>query len=360
MPIKLDLDHAERQLRRAVQWANSDRAVPDEWTETTELVAAGTSKTLVAGLGAAILAKATNPKIDPLSIKPEDSRPRSFAIRSLCEHVLVPLSRGGQHPAFHLGTRGSQPMNNQPYFRYSHLDDVKRHRAGETLDQLRSALRDLDALTQEEALAALAAYVRSRTKAEKTYQSLINEEVPSSVELTQLLDALDGFLDPDAAGVDDRPLRLQAVVGGLIRATGVEVSTQGLYDPSRRSPGDAHVPDSENPRWAAEVKARSIDFGGAVAFLDRVREWGGIDVAWVVAIDPSHEPLDRAELATEGRARGLLVTVTESVVELVGSLLGHPQVDAGTFSDTGEAIGLQLRAMKAEGTTIQEWTKALG
>lgn len=204
MPIKLDLDVAEHRLRRAVQWANSDQAVPDEWTETTELVAAGSSRTLVAGLGAAILAKATNANIDPLSIKPEDSRPRSFAIRSLCEDVLVPISRGGQHPAFHLGTRGPQPMNNQPYFRYSHLDDVDRHRAGETLDQLRSALRDLDALTKKEALAALAAYVRSRTKAEETYQSLINREVPSSVELTQLLDALDGFLDPDSAGVNVR------------------------------------------------------------------------------------------------------------------------------------------------------------
>ena len=247
-------------------------------------------------------------------------------------------------------------MNNQPYFRYSHLDDIDRHRAGESLDLLKEALRKLDLLCEEEAVAALAAYIRSRTAAETQYRLLIETNVGCVDDVGDLLDRIEFFLDPDSLATD-RPLRLQAVVGGLVKASGATVSSQGLYDPSRHAPGDAHVPDHERPRWVAEVKSRPFSQEEAHAFIERVYEYGGIGAALIVAIDAGHKPIRRDVLGTLALDYGLLALVSESVGEVVSFLVGHPNAEIPAVRQVSEAVASQLRHMRASGETINEWTQ---
>lgn len=245
-------------------------------------------------------------------------------------------------------------MNNQPYFRYSHLDDVERHRAGESMEILKRALRELDTLDEENAVNALAAFIRSRTLAEIEYQRLLDTRIGSAADIVDLVAALESFLDPDAPS-DDRPLRLQATVGGLVRASGASVSGQSLNDPSRHAPGDAHVPDPDHPRWVAEVKARPLDSDEAHAFVSRVCEYGGIEAAWIIAIHPDHDSLPRATLREHARRYGLLVLIAESVIEMVELLVGHPTARVPAAREASEAIAIHLGEMRAGGRTIQAW-----
>lgn len=354
MGLKLDYDKAKHQLSRAIEIAEGDTPVPSNWEVTTNRLAEGPSQTLIAGLGAALLAKATNGDVDPLSIKPEDGRPRSFAIRPLAERILVPASRGGPHSAFHLGVRGPQPMNNQPYFRYSHLEDVVRHRAGESLDLLRESLRHLDTMGEGEALQALAAYIRCRMKAEIDYLEVVPQSLSSTPDLKDLVHGLQIFLNPES-NIEDRPLRLQAAVGGLVRASGVSVSCQPLNDPSRHAPGDTHVPDHKNPRWVAEVKARPFNQEEAHAFIARTYEYGGITAAWIIAIHPKQKPINQATLSEYAERYGLLAYAIESIGQAVTLLLGHPTGATPAIQQAGQAITLQLQQMNAQANTIKEW-----
>ena len=356
MGLKLDYKKAERQLYRAIEIAEGIRPLSLDWETTTEKIAAGNSQTLVAGLGGALLAKATNGGIDPLSIKPEDGRPRSFAIRPLVERVLVPASRGGQHSAFHLGVRGPQPMNNQPYFRYSHLDDVERHRAGESLDVLREALRHLDSLDEEQAVEALATFVRCRMKAEAEHHEAVKQRVNHITDLRELVEVLTPFLATDQPSAD-LPLRLQAAFGGLVRATGASVSTQSINDPSRHAPGDVHIPDHQTPRWVAEVKARPLDQEEAQAFVRRVYEYGKTPVAWIIAIHPEHSPLERSSLHEFAQRYGIMTLVAESIVEMVTLLFAHPSSQIPAVVQVSQAISQQLVEMRAQTGTIQEWAE---
>lgn len=354
MGLKLDYKKAERQLYRAIELAEGNTPLSPDWETITEKLAAGSSQTLVAGLGAALLAKATNGEIDPLSIKPEDHRPRSFAIRPLVERVLVPASRGGQHSAFHLGVRGPQPMNNQPYFRYSHLDEVERHRAGESLDVLRESLRHLDALDEEQAVEALAAFVRCRMKAEAEHHEALKQRVNHIADLRELIDVLTPFL-ATGHSIADLPLRLQAVFGGLVRATGANVSTQSINDPSRHAPGDIHVPDHQTPRWIAEVKARPLTQQEAQDFVRRVYEYGETPVAWIIAIHPEHAPLGRGALHEFARECGIMTLIAESIVEMVTLLFAHPNSQIPAVNQVSQAISQQLAEMRAQTDTIKEW-----
>lgn len=357
MGIRLNYEKAKRQLYRAIEIANDeDRPTLDEWLEITREVAAGDTKTPTAFLGTALFAKATDRNVDPLSIKAEEGRPNSVSMRSLAERVMVPASRGeGGHPRFHLGARGDWPLNNQPFFRYSHLNDIDRANDMQSIRLLQRVLGQTRKWDEEEVLAALAAYIRARTAAEADFYRRRQQNVGTVSGLQELLDGISRFLCDPTPG--DLPLRLQAVAGGLVKASGANVSTQRINDPSRHAPGDLHTPDHEKPRWAAEVKAVSLGQHEAHEFVERVFEYGGIDTACIIAVHPDHEPILRAELIELARARGLMVPVAESVLEMVTMFVGHPRTDPQAIRRAGKAIAQHLQDMGAQGDTLEEWTR---
>ena len=362
MSLKLAEDKARHRLDEALRIANSDRLVPEKWEAITEELSGSTSKTFIAGLGIAMLAKATNKEVDPLAIKEEPHLPGSYSMRTLAEKVFVPVAHGqpvlpGQeYPAFHLGVTGPQPMNNQPYFRYSHLDEVDRHGAGRWLDVLKDALRKLKQLNEQQAVLALAAFIRCRTKVQMEHEREIEKTIGSVGDSMLLLDLLGAFVDQESTATDV-PLRLQAVVGGLVKASGASVSSQGLYDPSRHAPGDVHVPDPEEPWWVSEVKARPLLHHEAQTFIEKVSEYGGIEGALIVAIHPDHQPLHRDELSSSARERSLLLCVCESMLELLAFIVAHPSAGRPAVERVSEAISAQLKAMDASAETLEEWRK---
>lgn len=103
------------------------------WSEKVErlsrLCAEGVSKTHIAFLGTAMIAKAMNRQADLFAIKPEHAKdnPNAFSARTLCHGVLVPLAA---ELGFSIGVTGREPLNNQPYFRMTRLNDGTPVHAG--------------------------------------------------------------------------------------------------------------------------------------------------------------------------------------------------------------------------------------
>jgi hypothetical protein len=83
---------ARQRLDEAFAWASSDRPVPEAWTRFAEQTFQMTSKTYTPALGTVLLARATDDRIDPLSIKTEFG-PNTYSLRTVGHEVLVPAAR---------------------------------------------------------------------------------------------------------------------------------------------------------------------------------------------------------------------------------------------------------------------------
>ncbi len=79
---------AQDRLAAAYQWARSPRPVPDVWISHAVEMGRSPSKTYVAALLTAALARATTSEVDAQWLK-VTSDPRSYSARTLCHQVLV-------------------------------------------------------------------------------------------------------------------------------------------------------------------------------------------------------------------------------------------------------------------------------
>lgn len=357
MAIQIAPAAAQKRLLQALEWAfDPDREVPNHWIGVTERIGDSPSQTLVAGLGAALLARATRDDVDPLSIKAGYSE-RSFSLRTLCHGVLVPASKDPVRP-FHLGARGREPLNNQPYFRYDHLDEVDRIHASARpyFEDLKTALRQLDALPIDEALAALAAFLRVRNRVQQAFDYERRAALPDSKTAETVLAAIVGLIGDDTA---DRPLRLQAIVGGLVSCLTDEVSTGAINDPSRHAPGDVHVPNQRSAWWAAEVRGKPVAQHEAIEFV-RECSHAGIGSAWIVVISEGHQPLNRTAISAVARQLQVFVAVIESLEELLASCLGDPSGPASEqLQAIPGAVRSHLEAAGARTETLLRWRALL-
>lgn len=250
MAVRIDQDDAYAVLEEAIAVAQSDARVPARWLEMAKEVAAGPSRTFTAALGTALLAKATEPSIDPLSLKVTGNR-RSYSARTLCHGVLVPASR---EYGFDLGATGREPLNNQPFFRYVRIDQMPRvhPKAREAHRELVRALRQVDRLGKVRAEKALAAYLRTRLEAARRRQQF--DLRGAALGIGDLADAVQSFISEDP----EVGRRGQAFVAAAFDLVFDEVLLGRIHDPSRRMPGDVQVMSGAAAVMAAEVRQKPV------------------------------------------------------------------------------------------------------
>lgn len=287
MPIRLDYDLARRRFAEAVDLARSDADLPLEWLEHTRKIGQGPSKTFVAMLGTALLAKATDARVDPFSLKVRDY-PYTYSARALCKDVLVPASvRAGVS----LGTTGREPLNNQPFFRHERVgpEMVVIGRARPYLDYLASCLGELEQMDGASSVVALAAFVRIRSQ---EAPGLLTLELGTRVlGLSGLVQAMAEFVSADPEG----GRRGQAFVAAALDLVFPEVRTRRVNDPSRRSPGDVVVVAAGTLTLAAEVKQRPATETEILQFVERLSR-DGVERGLVAALDPRQPPLPVSDL----------------------------------------------------------------
>ncbi|MDE2925622.1 MAG: restriction endonuclease, SacI family [Acidobacteriota bacterium] len=294
------------------------------WTDRVEhlsqLCAEAKSNTHIAFLGTAMLAKAVDRRADLFAIKPTHApgNPNAFSARSLCHSVLVPLAA---ELGFHIGVTGREPLNNQPYFRMSRLDDGTpvHPRARAAFEYTVRLVRKLNDLEDEaEARAALRAFVAVRRRYQPHYTW---QEGEFEITPDRLAEVIREFVEQDSEG----GRRAQAVVAGLMDlfAGPDRVETGRVNDPSRKHPGDVCVlmdSDTTDIEKAIEVRDKPVTASDVRIFVRKCIQMGAREAALVI-VCIRQESLEQATLTEWADDLGVGLTVFESWSDFVEQVL---------------------------------------
>ena len=264
MGLTIDKKRARRQLERALKLARSEAVLPAVWSERTDRVAEFEDKTCLVVLGTALLATATDDAVDALTLKARAGN-KAYSARGLAHEVLVPASI--DH-GFDIRTTGREPLNNQPFFYSDRVDDMPRVKHPEEINYLVECLEAVHYLRQEEAVEALASFLRQRI-------AVREKAVPidlghTSAVLVRLKDACGHFLDSSA----ESGKRAQALVAAAFDLVFDDVRTARVFDPSRKLPGDVQAFYKLEPVVAVEVRAKPVTYSDAVHFVRSVAAAG--------------------------------------------------------------------------------------
>ena len=347
--MRIHKAQATETLLKAVALAKSDASLPTEWNaQANALRSESMPTTYTPFVFTALLAKATDPNVDALSIK-ASSGPRGYSARSLAKDVVVPVA---QDAGIDLRTKGPEPLNNQPFFAYARVDAIDRSKDSSALDYLLSVLLRVEQMNGADALQALAAFVRVGIK------HFEGERIPYVAEargLPQLARAVDEFLSENPEG----GIRAQAAVAAAMSCVFRNVRTGLVNDPSRDIPGDVVVYGRRGiPILSVEVRAKVVTASDAERFRSRLRE-AGVQKALVAALAASQTAFDYEaiiDLATGETAATLQVVV--GAVELLATAATWSDLSADKFASAfPRRFAERLLEVGASRNTVARWAR---
>ncbi|MBJ7601691.1 MAG: restriction endonuclease, SacI family [Candidatus Dormibacteraeota bacterium] len=348
MAIKLDYNQARKRFTQALETARSEEALPVEWVEHARRIGQSPSKTYIAMIATALLAKATDPRVDPFSLKVRNYE-TAYSARALCKDVLVPAS---VQAGVSLGTTGREPLNNQPFFRYERVgpDMAVLGPSKPYLAHLLNALGELEALDGSTSLLALAAFLRVRLLGAPA--SLPLEAGSQVLGLSGLVETMAEFVARDPEG----GRRGQAFLAACLDLVFPDVRTQRVNDPSRHWPGDVAVFRDGTIILAAESKQRPASDTEVLQFVENVSK-AGVERALFATLDPKQSPLATADLQGIGwdkyRVHLMLFDDPRELLHAVFTWSPSALGDALVRFPTVMATRLQEQEIDPEG--FEEW-----
>lgn len=348
MGIRVGADRLEEVLERAVVLAESDAQLPRIWIDRVERIAECPSKTYIAALGTALLAKAADPRVDALTVKSK-AGPAAYSMRGVARVLVDKAPTYG----YHLGRTGPEPLNNQPWFGSDRVDRFENVRA-DALPYHRDMVRyltDLNEADADESLSALAAFVRLRIEfGEQEREAARSLAVEASDDLGELIQILTIFLREDPEG----GRRGQALVAALLDLAHEEVYLAPINDPSGL---DVSISEEGRLLLGVEVKQKPVAEATAMHLADEAAK-RDIDKALLVSLAPDQRPLDRERIRRDAlRQHGVLVSLYESVGELVSEIALQAPVSASEFAR--DVPARYLKRMQEHGVSHegqQYWT----
>lgn len=338
--------------------ASIDSPLNKKWVKNverfSELCASGISKTHIAFLGTAMLAKSIDKKADLYAIKPKHSikNKNAFSARTLCHSVLVPIAA---ELGISLGVTGREPLNNQPYFRMTRLGDATPvHAKGRpAFDYMLSLIDELSNLTEAESRQALRAFIAVRRKYQPRYGSHEGKVIVAPERLALIITE---FVRKNSEGG-----RLaQAIVAGLLdvfAGTG-RVESGRINDPSRKYPGDVCIRMAEAPeKWekAIEVRHKLVSVSDVQIFAKKCVDMGVREAA-VVMVGEGQTPLDDQSVSTWASGFGIGLTLFYGWMMVVDQVLFWaelPKPDAAAAAI--ERIEERLIAVEASASAVALW-----
>lgn len=312
MGIALSDEQLVLVLDDAVARARSNVAVPPTWTERVDRLGQLGIKTYIAALGAAMLAKATDPRVDVLT-QDVGAGPHGYSLRKVAE-----LMAKQNHGRYHMGATGRNPMNNRPFLGGpARVDEFTKISAAArpAYEAYRDCLIDLNKLSTGQASDALVAWLRVRMQVQAT----TTEEHGRSVALVTKLDA-DALIEAAERFVRENPengRRGQAFVAAALDCAFDDVVLQPINNPH---PGDVQVRRGGKVVWIAEVKQVAVDEQTAFD-LALAAQAIGASVALLAVFAPLHQPLERERVRRQAlRKYWVMLEIAESVRELLGHI----------------------------------------
>jgi hypothetical protein len=348
MPIQLDVDASRERFNEALSLARSGTSLPSEWLERTRKVGQSPSKTFIAMLGTALLAKATDARVDPFALKTRKHR-SAYSARSLCKDVLVPCAVDA---GVHVGTTGREPLNNQPFFRHERVgpDMTVRPSARPHLDYLCESLDRMKSLDERQAVKALAAFLRVRL--EEGLQRAAPLVIERAVGVPELAEGVSRFVSSDP----ENGKRGQALVAACFDLVFEDVKTTRVYDPSRHWPGDVVALAEDTTTLAVEVKQRPATDTELLQFAERCAQMG-VHRAIAATLDPNQAPLYVDELRQEAwRRHGVHLSILESAADLVhAALTWTPKPLSEALTKLPQLVATRLEEVEASAEGLAAW-----
>ena len=326
----------------------------------SELCEAGGAKTHIAFVGTALIAKAVCSEVDLKAIKPKHAsgNRNAFSARSLCHSVLVPLA---VELGIDIGATGREPLNNQPYFRMTSLDDGTpvHERARPAFEFMLTMIDDLQHLaTTDEARVALVAFIAVRREHRPQFVDWNRRAPIDSKRLTRAIQAL-------VSDDSEHGRRAQAVVAGLMDAFAgpARVESGRINDPSRRHPGDVCVRTLGSPdSWekAFEVRDKPVSIADIRIFARTCSERRVAEAA-VVAVAEQQLVIRDADLAGLSRDLGMEITAFTDWGAFVRQVLFWASGSTlATASRATQFIRKRLIAVEASAAAVSLWVELTG
>jgi SacI restriction endonuclease len=318
-------------------------------------------KTHIAFLGTAVVAKAIDRSVDLYAVKPKHARAtaNAYSARSLCHSVLVPLSA---ELGFNIGVTGREPLNNQPYFRMTRLDDGtpvhQGSRAAFTfMLELVAELAKLTT-TEEDAREALRAFISVRRDYVRKHSARPGETQITPEQLVTAVKAL--ILDNSEGGK-----RAQAVVAGLLDVfAGIDrVESGRVNDPSRKYPGDVCVRSAaDDEEWdkAFEVRDKPVTAADVQIFAAKCIEMGVREAAVVMVAD-KQTVLDAEALDAWASERGMSLSLFHGWGSIIDQALFWSELPK--LDGAREAVAFihdRLQSVEASKEAVTLWEKLSG
>lgn len=361
MSVTINSEQARETFRRAVALVASGRSLPEEWLAWARQVGQSRSRTYIAMLGTALLARATDPRVDPLSLKasgPAAAGFESYSARSVATNALAPEAK--EH-GVDIGTRGREPLNNQPFFRYDHIfpEMVVKENARPSLLTLIQALERLRQLPEEELLPALAAFIAVNRQSAR--------RPPPRIPVNVAHWTVDEFANAVSTFVTDWPedgKRGQAMVAAALDLTYPLVKLGHINDPSRRLPGDVHAfPDEEGvlPLLASEVKQKAATRSDVLIWADGLRT-AGLTRGHYVLLSPSQPDIDAPGVTYDILCNhNILVTVFGSAREFMLAAISWACIDVdGFLGEFPSRMALRLQEAGVSPESLSQWASLFG
>jgi hypothetical protein len=357
MALRIDHAAARRVLEEAVA---SQRPPVTSWVQRIEhfssLMPDGAPKTHVAMLGTAVLARATDPRVDVFALKTTRGGPNAYSARSLAQHVLAAEAiRLG----IDLGVTGREPLNNQPYFRADRIDQsMEQIVRGDGLPAFRELcgiLTELSTMDAAEAREVLRAFVVVRKREAPTALGDSGTFTPLP---SQLAEAIETFV----SGRSEGGRRAQAVAAGLAdEAFGdLKVTLGRVNDPDRRLPGDVVLRHIEPPfqvTRAIEVRDKIVKESDLFHFVHKCLE-REVDRAAVLCVARRQSALDSKSATDHAHSLGISLRVYVGWRELLDdAVFSSKRPPRELIGGVGHSIFERLSELEVSTEGIEAWRR---
>lgn len=351
MPISLDYQAAQNVLLDALAVARSDARLPVEWRSHSRAVFELEAKTWTPAFATLLLAKATDERIDTMSLKAIVDNPNAYSARGLCHKILVPAAV--EH-GFSIRNTGREPLNNQPFFRYLRIDEIERVRNTRDFEYFFDVAEQANRLTSAEASQALAAFLREALGVAAAARSVVVRTNGLTADGARI--AVEDFLRFDAP---DRPQRLQAFAAACLNLLYDEVKTRRINDPSRDFPGDVHAMVGKTIAVAMEVRGKSVSPSDLSSF-SRACEAAGLNRAVMFVDAPQQMDLEAHVAVNAHFVRSTQVAAFTSAAPLLADALlwARLPLDKAIESFSKDFLA-RLRAIEVTVPTLEEWSRAV-
>lgn len=351
MPITLRRPDLDQALERAYVLAISDEPLPEAWLERAGQLSESPSVGFIAAVGAVLLAKATDDRIDAFVIQVQEGSAGAFNLRA----AATALAAHRRALGYDIGSSSDRdPINHGTLVSSPRWDEALRRIREDHQPFFQLILRwlhDVNRMDSEAATAALAAYIRvRRTIVSGSAIMQIPDALSESPALSDLVNTIDAFVSADPEG----GARGMALTAAAFRTAGFEAVLPSRNDPRRI---DIAIRRDDRTVIGSEVKQVATTEATADTL---VLDSADIDVhRALLAVLPPGMLVDfdrKAVIRRAERDYGIVLRVAVGAREVIHEALSgsHGSVDefaAGLPRQFAEA----LRDIRVTDETLETW-----